>query len=131
MPTESKEAVNTEHAPRAIGPYSQAIVAGDWVFVSGQLGLDPQTGALVPGGVQAEARQALANVRGILQSAGADLSDVVRTTLYLVDLGDFTVVNEIYGSVFRPPYPARVTVGVASLPRGGRIEIDAIARRRR
>ncbi|GBD26698.1 2-iminobutanoate/2-iminopropanoate deaminase [bacterium HR30] len=130
MAQERREAIETREAPKAIGPYTQALAFGEWLFLSGQIGLEPTSGELVAGGIAAETRQALANLGAVLRAAGADFSDVVRTTLYLVDLADFAVVNEIYGSVFAPPYPARVTVGVSSLPRGARIEIDAIARRR-
>ncbi len=128
---ETRRAIETHHAPAAIGPYAQAIAVDEWIFLSGQIGLQPATGELVAGGIAAEAEQALANLAAVLRAAGAQLSDVVRTTLYLVDLRDFAVVNDIYGRVFSPPYPARVTIGVASLPRGARIEIDAIACRRR
>ncbi|HVN87304.1 MAG TPA: Rid family detoxifying hydrolase [Candidatus Binatia bacterium] len=122
-----KERVQTAGAPAAIGPYSQAVRVGEWVFCSGQIGLDPTTGALVSGGTAAEAERALANLAAVLATAGGSLDDVVRTTIYLVDLADFARVNELYGTRFRPPFPARSTVGVASLPRGARIEIDAIA----
>ncbi|HZR83093.1 MAG TPA: RidA family protein [Candidatus Binatia bacterium] len=125
------EAIASEGAPKAIGPYSQAIAHGDDVFCSGQIGLDPRTGELVPGGTVAEARRALANLTAVLQAAGCDTRDVVRTTLYLVDLSDFAAVNAVYQEAFASPYPARVTVGVASLPRGARLEIDAVARRSR
>jgi 2-iminobutanoate/2-iminopropanoate deaminase len=110
-----------------VGPYSQAIAVGDWILVSGQIGLDPATGALVPGGTSAEARQALKNLAAILEAAGASLEAVVKTTVYLVDLDDFAGVNEVYAEYFREPYPARATVGVSALPRGARVEIEAIA----
>ena len=122
-----KEAITTTAAPQAIGPYSQAVRAGDWGFLSGQIGLDPVTGTLVSGGVVAEAQQVLANLRAVLAAAGGSLGNVVRTTIYLVDLGDFTLVNEVYAAAFNAPFPARATVGVAALPRGARVEIDAIA----
>lgn len=122
-----KEAITTTAAPQAIGPYSQAVRAGNWVFLSGQIGLDPVTGTLVSGGVVAEAQQVLANLRAVLAAAGGSLSNVVRTTIYLLDLGDFTRVNEVYAAAFNAPFPARATVGVAALPRAARIEIDAIA----
>ncbi len=124
-----KQAVATTGAPQAIGPYSQAIAAGSWVFCSGQIGLNPATGELVGGGVEAETRQVLENVRAVLAAAGATLDCVVRTTIYLVDLADFGRVNEIYARAFSAPFPARATVGVAALPRGARVEIDAIALR--
>ncbi|HUI27164.1 MAG TPA: RidA family protein [Candidatus Kryptonia bacterium] len=123
-----KKNVQTAGAPAAIGPYSQAVKVGDWVFCSGQIGLDPATGQLVGGGIAAETERVLANLAAVLATAGSALDDVVRTTIYLVDLGDFARVNEIYGARFGAPFPARSTVGVASLPRGARVEIDAIAR---
>ncbi|HVO22663.1 MAG TPA: RidA family protein [Candidatus Margulisiibacteriota bacterium] len=122
-----KNAVATTEAPQAIGPYSQAVSAAPWVFCSGQIGLDPATGALVTGGVEAETNRVLENLRAVLAAAGATLDGVVRTTIYLVDLADFGPVNEIYARYFRPPFPARATVGVGALPRGARVEIDAIA----
>lgn len=122
-----KEAIATDQAPQAIGPYSQAVRAGSWLFVSGQIGLNPSSGELVAGGVVAETTRVLDNLREVLNAAGASPDDVVRTTIYLVDLSDFGRVNEAYAAFFRAPYPARATVGVAALPRGARVEIDAIA----
>jgi 2-iminobutanoate/2-iminopropanoate deaminase len=122
-----KTAIATTAAPQAIGPYSQAVSAGPWLFCSGQIGLDPATGELVPGGIEAETKRVLENLRAVLSAAGATLSSVVRTTIFLVDLGDFGRVNEIYARAFSAPFPARATVGVVALPRGARIEIDAIA----
>jgi 2-iminobutanoate/2-iminopropanoate deaminase len=122
-----KTAIATTSAPQAIGPYAQAVRAGQWLFLSGQIGLDPATGELVDGGVAAEATRALENLRAVLTAAGATLSNVVRTTIYLVDVADFTRVNEVYGRFFTAPFPARATVGVAALPRCARVEIDAIA----
>jgi 2-iminobutanoate/2-iminopropanoate deaminase len=122
-----KSAVTTNAAPQAIGPYSQAVRAGQWLFCSGQIGLDPTTGEIVPGGVVAEAGRVLENLRAVLAAAGGSLDDVVRTTIYLVDLADFGRVNEIYAQFFNAPFPARATVGVAALPRAARVEIDAIA----
>ena len=119
-------AVSTPNAPQAIGPYSQAIRCGSWLFLSGQIGLDPG-GQLVPGGVAAEAEQVLRNLAAVLAAAGAAPAQVVRTTIYLVDLADFQAVNEIYARHFSAPFPARATVGVAALPRGARVEIDAVA----
>lgn len=121
--------VHSDQAPKAIGPYSQAVVAGDLVFCSGQIGLDPATGALVSGGTAAETEQVMRNLQAVLAAAGLDFAHVVRTTIYLVDLGDFAAVNDIYGRFLSEPYPARATVGVAALPRGARVEIDAIARK--
>ncbi len=122
-----KNAIATTDAPQAIGPYSQAVSAGPWLFCSGQIGLDPHTGELVPGGVEAETTRVLENLRAVLAAAGTTFDSVVRTTIYLVDLGDFGRVNEIYARALHAPFPARATVGVASLPRGARVEIDAIA----
>jgi 2-iminobutanoate/2-iminopropanoate deaminase len=114
-------------APGAIGPYSQAVRAGDWLFLSGQIGLDPATGELVAGGTTAETERVMLNLSAVLAAAGLGFADVVRTTIYLVDLADFALVNEIYGRFVSEPHPARVTIGAACLPRGARVEIDAIA----
>ena len=122
-----KNAIATPEAPQAIGPYSQAVSAGPLLFCSGQIGVDPATGKLVSGGIDAETNRVLENLRAVLVAAGATLDSVVRTTIYLVDLGDFGRVNEIYARYFHAPFPARATVGVAALPRGARVEIDAIA----
>jgi len=124
-----KRAVATEDAPDAIGPYSQAIASGDLLFVSGQIALDAATGRLVADSVEIETGQVLKNLGAILAAAGVTLDAVVRTTIYLTDLGDFPRVNQVYADFFAAPFPARATVGVAALPRGARIEIDAIARR--
>jgi 2-iminobutanoate/2-iminopropanoate deaminase len=129
LEADMKNAVATTAAPQAIGPYSQAVSTGPWLFCSGQIGLDPGTGQLVPGGIDAETSRVLENLRAVLDAAGATLDCVVRTTIYLVDLGDFGRVNEIYARYFSAPFPARATVGVAALPRGARVEIDAIALR--
>lgn len=122
-----REAIRSGAAPQAIGPYSQALGVGRFVFLSGQIGLDPASGALVAGGTAAETKQVLQNLQAVLQAAGLGFGDVVRTTIYLVDLNDFTTVNDVYGCYVREPFPARATVGVAALPRGARVEIDAIA----
>ncbi len=124
-----KREIATETAPDALGPYSQAIESGDLIFVSGQIALDPATGRLVGESVEAETCQVLKNLGAILTAAGLTLDAVVRTTIYLTDLGDFPRVNQAYADFFTTPFPARATVGVAALPRGARIEIDAIARR--
>ena len=123
----SRKAVATDRAPQAIGPYSQAIEQGGFVFLSGQIGLDPSSGTLIGGGTAVETEQVLRNLTAVLAAAGLGFDHVVRTTIYLVDLADFTTVNEIYGRYVRQPFPARATVGVAALPRGARVEIDAIA----
>jgi reactive intermediate/imine deaminase len=122
-----RQAIASPAAPGAIGPYSQAIRAGSFLFLSGQIGLDPASGELVQGGTAAQAARALENLGAVLETAGLTFADVVRTTIYLVDLADFAAVNEIYARYVREPYPARVTVGVASLPKGALVEIDAIA----
>ena len=122
-----KEAITSPTAAPAIGPYSPAIRAGNLLFISGQIPLDPATGQLVEGDIRAQTRRVLDNLRELLLAAGADSSHVVRTTIFLADLGDFATVNEIYATYFTPPYPARATVQVARLPRHVRIEIDAIA----
>lgn len=113
-------------APGAIGPYSQAIAAGDLVFCSGQVGLDPATGQLVQG-IEAQVDRAMRNIGSVLDAASVSFGDVVKTTLFLVDLGDFDTVNRIYGGFFPDPPPARSTIGVAGLPRGARFEIEAVA----
>ncbi len=124
------KAVRAATAPAPIGPYSQAIESGEWLFCSGQIGLDPRSGELVRGGAAEEARQALGNLRAVLDAAGLRFADLVKTTIYLVEFSDFSAVNEIYGEFVVSPYPARATVGVASLPRGARVEIEAIARKK-
>lgn len=128
--SETAEAVHTDRAPAAIGPYSQAVAAGDWLFTAGQVGLDPDTGEFAGPDVAAQARQALANLGEVLAAAGLDAGDVVKTTIFLADMGEFEVVNEIYGDYFSEPYPARSTVEAARLPRDARVEIEAVARRR-
>ncbi|MDX2169667.1 MAG: RidA family protein [Deltaproteobacteria bacterium] len=123
--------IATDRAPAAIGPYSQAVEHHGVVYCSGQIGLDPASGQLVSGGTAAEAERVLENLSAVLAAAGLDFTDVVKTTIYLVDLGDFATVNDIYARFVRAPFPARATVGVAALPRGARVEIDAIAHRPR
>ena len=120
-----KEAVNTSSAPAAIGPYSQAIRAGNTVYLSGQLGLDPETGNLREG-IEAQTRQVLDNLQAVATAAGGSLDDIVKLTLLLVDLGDFTKVNEIMAARFTQPYPARATYQVAALPKAGRIEVEGV-----
>lgn len=119
--------IESRMAPAAIGPYSQAIQAGDLVFCSGQIPLQPQSGEIVSGGIVAQTEQVMKNLQQVLLAAGTNFDTIVRTTIYLVDLGDFAVVNEIYGKHFTGVAPARVTVQVAALPKGALIEIDAIA----
>ncbi len=120
------DAISTDLAPAAIGPYSQAVRAQGFLFCSGQLGMDPETGEFA-GDTAAQADRALRNVRAVVEAAGAGMRDVVRTTIYLVDMAEFAAVNEVYARHFEPPYPARSTVAVAALPRGGRVEIEATA----
>jgi reactive intermediate/imine deaminase len=122
----SREIISTDRAPRAIGPYSQAVRAGDTVYLSGQIALDPASGELVAGGFEAEARRVFDNLRAVTAAAGATLDDAVRVTVYLVDLGRFPVVNAIMAEYFREPFPARVTIGVASLPKGAQVEVDCV-----
>jgi len=124
-----REVIATEKAPAAVGPYSQAIRAGDLVFTAGQLGLDPATGKLVEGGVEAQARQALTNLRAVLEAAGSSLKRVVKVTVFLQDINDFKAVNGVYAQFFTQEPPARSAVQVAALPLGGLIEIEAIALR--
>ena len=118
--------VFTDLAPKAIGPYSQAVRAGNTVYLSGQIPLDPKSGELVKGDIQQEARRVFENLKAVATTAGDGLQQVVRVTIYLTDLGDFTQVNEVMAEYFQEPYPARATIGVAALPRGARIEVDAV-----
>jgi 2-iminobutanoate/2-iminopropanoate deaminase len=119
--------VSTAGAPKAIGPYSQGVVANGFLFTAGQVALDPDKGELVPGGITEQTTRALENLRAILKQAGSDFSQVVKTTVFLVDMADFTPMNEIYGRAFGQHRPARSTVAVAALPRGARVEIEVIA----
>ena len=123
--------VSTDGAPQALGPYSQAVCAGDWVFCAGQVAIDPATGQLIEGTVEAQTRQVLDNLKAVLVAAGSSLDRVVKTTVYLADLGDFGGMNETYGEYLGNSLPARATVEVAALPWGARVEIDAVATRRR
>jgi len=125
-----KTSIHSRQAPAAIGPYSQAVEQSGIIFCSGQIGLDPASGIIVEGGIEFETRRALQNLGEVLAAAGVDFIDVIRTTIFMVDLGEFEIVNRIYGEHFEPPYPARSTVQVAALPRKARIEIDAIAMKR-
>jgi 2-iminobutanoate/2-iminopropanoate deaminase len=124
-----KKIYGTKDAPAAIGPYSQAVEAGGFVFCSGQIPLDPATGQLVEGDVAAQTQRVMENLRAVLAAARLGCEHVVRTTIYLVDLADFPRVNEVYGQCFSLNPPARATVQVAALPRGARVEIDAVAHR--
>ncbi|MBW2504034.1 MAG: RidA family protein [Deltaproteobacteria bacterium] len=122
-----KHRIETEKAPAAIGPYSQAIIAGNLVFCSGQIPLDPKTGDIVAGGIGAQTRQVMANLSAVLKEAGLGFSDVVKATIYLTDLNDFAVVNEIYATYFSEIPPARACVEVSALPKGADVEIECIA----
>ena len=122
----TRTTIHTPKAPKAIGPYSQAVAAGGAVYLSGQVGLDPATGELVAGGLEAEARRAFDNLAAVAEAAGSSLAAAVRVTIYLTDLGNFAAANRIMQTCFQEPYPARVTIGVAALPRGAAIEIDCI-----
>jgi len=119
--------ISTDRAPAAIGPYSQGVRAGEYVFFSGQIPLDPATGELVGGGVEAQTEQVMANIREVLTAAGLDFSQVVKTTIFLADLADFAMVNAIYGRFFGATPPARSTVQVAALPRGAAVEVEMVA----
>lgn len=122
-----KEIITTERAPRAIGPYSQAVCAGNLVFTSGQIPLAPATGEFVGGGVREQTEQVLKNLSAVLKAAGAELDQVVKTTVFLADMNDFAAMNEVYGRFFTSKPPARATVQAARLPRDARVEIEAIA----
>lgn len=126
----TRRAISTAGAPAAVGPYSQGIVSDGLLFTAGQIGLDPSSGGIVEGGIEAETERAMANLTAVLDGAGCTWDDVLKTTIYLADVGDFATVNAIYGRFVSDPPPARSTVGVAGLPKGARFEIDAIARLR-
>lgn len=120
-----REAIHTDAAPKAIGPYSQAIRTGDTVWLSGQIGLDPASGQLVDG-LDAQAHRVFRNLRAVCEAAGGTLDDIVKVTLLLVDIGDFARVNEIMATYFKPPYPARATYQVAALPKNARVEVEGV-----
>ena len=121
------KAISTTKAPGAIGPYSQAIQAGDFVYTSGQLGLDPVTGAFPEGGIKEQTRQSLSNVKAILEEAGVSMANVVKTTVFLADMGDFAEMNSVYAEFFTEPYPARSAVAVKTLPKNALVEIEVVA----
>ncbi len=125
----ARERIQTNGAPAAIGPYSQAIASGTLVFASGQIALDPASGQLVEGDVRAQTRQALHNLSAVLEAASSSLGQVVKTTVFLVAMADFTAMNEVYGEFFANEPPARSTIAVAELPRNARVEIEAVALR--
>jgi reactive intermediate/imine deaminase len=131
MTTSPRNIIRTDRAPKAIGPYSQAVRAGDTIYLSGQIPLDPATGELVGGDITAQARRVFDNIGAVLEAAGASFGEVGRVGIYLADLGDFVAVNDVMKQYFAEPYPARSTIGVAALPRGAAIEVDVIAVRSR
>jgi len=122
-----KEIITSDKAPQALGPYSVAVKAGNYIFTAGQLGLDPKTGEFVSGGIEAETRQALENVKNILESAGSSLKNVVKTTVFLKDMNDFGAMNSVYAEFFTNDFPARSAVQVARLPKDGAVEIEVVA----
>jgi reactive intermediate/imine deaminase len=122
----SKKVIQTADAPAAIGPYSQAVQVGNTLYMSGQIPLDPKTMQIVDGGIEAQARQVFANLRGVAAAAGATLNDIVKLTILLTDLAEFAKVNDIMAAHFAAPYPARATYQVAALPRGAKIEVEAV-----
>ena len=121
------KAIQTDKAPAAIGPYSQAIEVNGFVFASGQIPIDPATGQFAEGGIQAQTRQSLLNAQAILQAAGTDLSHVVKTTVFLSDMANFAAMNEVYTQFFQPPFPARSAVAVRDLPKGALVEVEVVA----
>jgi len=123
------EFVRTEHAPAAIGPYSQAAIVGDLVFTAGQVALDPATGTVIEGGIEAQTARVMENIAAVLAAAGSSLSQVVKTTVFLTDMADFPAMNQVYAEAFGDHKPARATVAVAGLPLGVRVEIEAVATR--
>lgn len=123
----SREIIQTENAPAAIGPYSQAVRAGDTLYLSGQIPLDPATMELVDGGIEEQIRRVFDNLKAVLEAANADFSDIAKLNIFLIDLTHFPLVNKIMSEVFAEPYPARAAIGVAALPKGAQVEMDAIA----
>lgn len=122
-----REIISTDRAPAAVGPYSQAVTAGEFVFTAGQIPIDPETGKMAAGDVQDQTRQALKNVRAVLEAAGTSLDRVIKTTVFITDMGEFARMNEVYAEFFSEQPPARACVEVAALPKGARVEIEAIA----
>ncbi len=122
----SKTIIHTEHAPAAIGPYSQAVRAGQTVYLSGQIPLQPSTGTLLEGDIEAQTRQVFDNMKAVCVAANGNLSDIVRLGIYLIDLADFAVVNAVMAEYFQAPYPARSTIQVSALPRSSQVEVDAV-----
>ena len=124
---QEKKIVTTPKAPKALGPYSVGVSTGSMVFTAGQIGIDPETNELVDGGIQAQTRQAFTNLKTVLEAAGSGLDKVVKATVFLQDMGEFSLMNEVYGTFFEGNYPARSAVQVAALPKGGAVEIEVIA----
>ena len=122
----TRQSIQTPNAPAAVGPYSQAVRHGDLVFLSGQVALDPATGALVSGDIGEQARQVFRNLQAVCQAAGGDLDGILKLNIYLTDLANFATVNEIMAATFAEPYPARATIGVAALPLGAEVEVEAV-----
>ena len=122
----TRQIIQTPHAPAAVGPYSQAVRHGNLVFLSGQVALDPATGKLVEGGIAEQTRQVFSNLRAVCEAAGGGLDSILKLNIYLTDLGHFATVNEIMAETFKPPYPARATIGVAALPLGAQVEMEAV-----
>lgn len=122
----TRQIIETSRAPAAIGPYSQAVRQGEWVFLSGQVAIDPARGRLIDGDIAAQTRQVLSNLRAVCEAAGGSLDDIVKLTIYLTDLAHFATVNELMADTFSSPYPARATVGVAALPLGAAVEMEAV-----
>ena len=127
MPENMRIAVQTPKAPQAIGPYSQGLRVGAWLFISGQIPLDPESGIISGEDAAQQTKQVMENIGNILAASGAGFNNLVKTTIYLVDMADFAAVNKVYGNYFQPPYPARATIGVAALPKGALVEIEAVA----
>jgi 2-iminobutanoate/2-iminopropanoate deaminase len=122
-----KKEIKTPAAPQAIGPYSQAVTVNDMIFVSGQIAIDPASGELQPGGIEKQTRMVLSNLKAIIETAGSSVANIIKCTVYLKDLNDYSGMNEVYEDFFSPPYPARVALQVSRLPKDARIEIEAIA----
>lgn len=122
-----KEIIRSEHAPQPIGPYSAAVRYGNIVYTAGQIGIDPQTGEIVPGGIETETRQVLTNLQNLLAAAGTSLEQVVKTTVFMRDLSEFNQMNQVYAEFFKNDFPARSTVQVSALPKGAAVEIEAVA----
>lgn len=122
----SRSIVATDQAPKAIGPYSQAVQVGNTLYTSGQIPLDPTTGELITGDITAQAKRVFENLRAVVEAAGASFNDVARVGIYLTDLGNFAAVNAVMAEYFQEPYPARSTIGVAALPRGAQVEVDLV-----